>query len=1166
MHNFPINENTYIGNRYFLKLIRTMKIATILTIIAITQAFAATHAQKLSLRLKNVPLPALFKQIENQSEFHFFYDNKVIKNASNVSITVSQRSISEILDMAFQNQDLAYAIVDKTIVIQKKRKSKTLLPTKPVTNDQNLPGPFLNAPPYKAISHLSSQEQQDQLNSELYRKYRDKIVRGTVTDEKGEILPGVSILVKGSNIGTITNASGNFELEMSDENGILVFSYVGFLSQEIALAGRTVLNIKLGADLKALEEVVVVGYGTQKRELVTGAISSVNAKDLKSMPSGQVGQQLQGRLPGVRINQSTGTPGEGISFRIRGQASIGAGNAPLVVIDGFPSSTGLESINPADIESISVLKDASSTSLYGSRAANGVILVTTKQGKSGVTEVEFSAWRGIQNVPQRGRPNVMNAREFAQYKKEWYSDQNQEVPERYRNPEQYGPNDGTDWYDILLNPNAPTQNYQLSISNGSDKVSTSITAGYNKQEGVMLNTFAERFNVRANNLFKVSPKLTFGLNIASSFRNSQNLATDGTWSIISAAYIMDPTLDYKNDDGTLPVGYSSPGMFPNPNWYRVLTERESPLVRKNFIVNAFGEYEILPGLKYKLKADADVGDTKSRYWSPSTSQGGMFTAPPTPATGSYGTSAYSNWQIENTLNYVKSFNGRHNFEALLGYSAQKVNSESSSITGTEFPDDEISWITAASVRRGDASNSEFSVLSTFGRLNYDYKNKYLFSFAVRRDGSSRFGDSQKFGTFPSVSAGWIVSNEDFLKKVDHVVSFLKVRASIGEVGNYNIGNYTHLSTIANSNYSFNNKLVAGKAIGNLGNQMLTWETTLQGDIGIDLGLFNDRLFFTYDYYRKKTNGLLYSVNIPFASGFGSIQSNIGEFEFWGHELGIDSRNLSGKLKWNTGITFSLDRNIVNKLGTEDTPIGGYSENVDFIRTAVGHPIGQFYGYVYDGVFMTQQELNQGPQIRNFGGSTLGSARLKDISGPDGIPDGYIDAAYDKTYIGSPNPKFIFGITNRLSYDNFDLDVHMVGRVGGDLFMGELLWTENLDGVFNVRPEAAQRWRSPEMPGNGDLPKTNSNPLHRFNNSRHIFDGTYLAVRNITLGYRFKIPSNPVVKGARLYLNLQNALMLTKYPGMNPEASESGLNGLNEGRDFGHYPIPRTFTVGAEIKF
>ncbi|PPL04727.1 SusC/RagA family TonB-linked outer membrane protein [Parapedobacter indicus] len=1112
---------------------RVMRLVALLLFCGFLQLSAASYSQEITLKGNNIPLVSVFKSISQQTGYEVAGFEISLDKAKPVTVSAEQMPIKDFLQLIFYNQPFTYKIEGRTIFVAESQKAMK-------RRTENRAG---------AVSFISQ-----------------RVVTGRVTDEQGNPLEGVTVHLKNTETTTTTNATGTYQITVSPADARLVFSIVGFEQLELAVTPSGILNAVMIQAENTLDEVVVISYGTQKRELVTGAISSVSAKDLEKAPATQIGQQLQGRLPGVRINQSSGTPGEGISFRIRGQASIAAGNAPLVVIDGFASSTGLEALSPVDIESISVLKDASATALYGSRAANGVILVTTKQAKAGLTDVGVSVWRGFQRVPQRGRPNVMNARQFAQYKNEWYSDQGLEVPERYQNPEQYGPNDGTDWFDVLLNPNAATQNYQLSVSTGTEKVKTAITAGYNKQDGVMLNTFAERFTARANNVFTISPKLTLGLNVASTYRNSQNLPTDGTWNIISAAYIMDPTLEYKNPDGSLPIGFSSPGMFPNPNWYRVLIERENPLVRKNVLVNAFGEYQLLEGLTYKLKADVDVGDSKGRYWSPSTAQGGMFTAPPTPATGSYSTSDYSNWQIENTLNYDRRFNEKHSVQALLGYSAQKIQSESSNIVGSEFPDDEIPWITAAPVRRGDASITELSLLSTFGRLNYAYDDKYLASVSLRRDGSSRFGDEKKFGTFPAVSLGWIASKEGFLQKYSETLSFLKFRASYGEVGNYNIGNYTHLSAIGNSNYAFNDALVAGKAKSNLGNQLLTWETTVQGDVGVDLGLFNDRIFFAYDYYWKTTNGLLYAVDVPLASGFSSIQSNIGEFEFWGHEFSVETKNFIKNFKWNTVLTFSLDRNRVKQLGTENTPIGGYQENVDFIRTAVGHPIGQFYGYVYEGIFMNQDELNQGPHIRDYGGSTIGSVRLKDISGPDGVPDGIIDAAYDKTYIGNPNPTFSFGLTNRLSYRNFDLDIHMVGRIGGDLFMGELLWTENLDGVFNARPEVANRWRSEDNPGDGVFPRTNSNPLHRFNNSHHIYDGSYLAARNISLGYTFQIPPNGTIKSARLYVNAQNAFIITNYPGMNPEASESGLNGLNEGRDFAHYPIPRVFTIGADFKF
>ncbi|GAA5225344.1 TonB-dependent receptor [Membranihabitans marinus] len=1113
---------------------------------------------------QEITLLEAIEEISKKYDVYFTFDMTLVSDIKVNYTKDGHNSADEAISRILKGTELAYKFYDQRFVIIYKNDAEGLESLKKMAHHiDDLISDGENA---KITRRVKLIEKLSDKSIPLTLKRMELIVEGQVVDQSGEPLIGVNVLVKGTNNGTATDFNGNFSLQNVNENAVLVFSYIGYQSKETSIAGKSNITIILQEDSQTLDQVVVVGYGTQRKSSITGAISSVDAQDLENMPMTQLGQKLQGKLSGIRINQSTGTPGEGFSVRIRGQASINAGNSPLIVIDGFPSSIGLEAINPDEIESISVLKDASASSLYGSRAANGVILVTTKQAKVGKTDIRFSVYSGLQNVPQRGRPNVMNAQQFAQFKNEWYSDQGMEVPERYKNPSQYGPNDGTDWFDIFLNPNALLQNYNFSLSTGTESIQSSINASYNKQDGVMLNTFSERITARANNLFKVSDKLVFGLNLSANLRNSQNLNTDGTWSILSAGYIMDPTLEYKNEDGTYPISFSSPGMFPNPNWYRVLTERENPLARKNILVNAFGEYEILKGLSYKLKADADIGNSENRYWSPSTAQGSMFVAPPNPPAGSYNSSNYKNWQIENTLNYNLSINEDHNFQALLGYAAQKVRNESSSLTGSDFPDDEISWVTGASVIRGNVSTSEYSILSNFGRLNYNYSEKYFLSMAVRRDGSSRFGENKKYGIFPSLSVGWVVSKENFLNKYSNVLSFLKVRASYGEVGNYNIGNYSHLSSIGNANYVFNNSLVAGKTKTNLGNADLTWETTVQTDIGLDIGLFDDRVFILYDYYWKRTNGLLYGVDIPLASGFGNIQSNIGEFEFWGHEVSLETKNLVGKFSWSSNITFSLDRNIVNKLGTENTPIGGYRENVDFVRTEVGHPIGQFYGYVYDGVFMNQAELDQGPHIKAYGGSDVGSVRIKDLSGPDNIPDGFIDPVDDKTFIGDPNPDFIFGLTNHFTYRNFDLDIHLVGRVGGDLFMGELLWTENIDGVFNVSPEVVDRWRSVDNPGAGNIPRTNSNPLHRFNNSRLIFDGSYLAARNITLSYKLPISSGKVVKGGRVYISSQNTFMLTNYPGMNPEAGESGLNGLNEGRDFAHYPVPRVFTVGADFNF
>ncbi|MCE6990198.1 TonB-dependent receptor [Dyadobacter sp. CY323] len=992
----------------------------------------------------------------------------------------------------------------------------------------------------------------------------DKFITGTIIDaETGAGLPGVNVILKGTTTGTTSDANGVYRISIPDDSKELIFSFVGYESVELPVGGAT-LNVSLKADVRALNEVVVVSYGTQKKREVTGAVSTLKAETVADMPVAQIGQKLQGQFAGVQVYQSTGTPGAGMSFRIRGQASISAGNTPLYVVDGFPIVGGIERISPEEIESFTVLKDASASSLYGSRAANGVILITTKSAKDGKTRIDFSSYIGVQVVPKRGRPELMNAREFAQFKKEWYEDEaiysgyTGGVPVEYQNPEKYGPNDGTNWFDVLLR-DAPTQNYNLSLSSGTQRLKSTVNLNYNKQDGVMLNTYANRFTLRSNNIYEASDKLTFGINVAVTHQLSQNFTTDGYWNIISGAYLMDPSLNYKNPDGTLPVSMSAPGMFPNPNWYRVLTEQKAPQKRTTAIGNVYGEWSILKDLKYRISLNTDLGNSSLRSFRPSTAGGGMFVAPPVLATGSYNTDNYLSWLVENTLTYSKSIKD-HNFDVLVGYNSQKFTSEFSNINATDFPDDAIDWINVATTRIGTAGAGEWSILSMLGRLNYNYKGKYLLSAAMRRDGSSRFGSNNKWGSFPSVSAGWIVSDEDFLATASKL-SYLKIRGSYGVVGNNNIGNYTFIPSIGRSSYVFGNQVVAGGSLSGLANQDLGWERTRQLDIGFDLGLFNDRVFFVYDYYKKNTDGLLYNIDIPWASGYSSVTSNVGEFKFWGHEFGLETKNLVGAFRWNSNLNVTVNRNEVMKLGVNNTPIGGYQENIDYVRTEVGHPMGQFYGYIYDGVFMNQAEFDQGAKSVN---SKVGSVRIRDVSGPDGKADGKIDV-YDKTFIGNPIPKFLFGFSNQFTYKNFDLGIQMAGSVGGDIMDVSYQWTENIDGVFNVRKEVAERWRSEANPGKGNIPRTNSDPLHRFNNSRWIWNGSYLSVKNITLAYNLPLQSK-YIKKARIYVTTQNAFILTKYPGMNPEVSDSGLGGLREGVDQASYPVPRVLTAGVNVSF
>jgi TonB-linked SusC/RagA family outer membrane protein len=1121
-------QKTVIGKTLFV-----MKLTFALLTVAFIQVHAAGLAQNVSIVGRAIPMKKVFSDIENQTGYVVFCNREVMALTKPVTIHAVQMPLAELLSAILKGQPVDFLIRDKTIVLFEKRSPPLPLPA---------------------------------VDSSLLFPPVSGIIRGS----DGQPLAGASVTVKGSKSSTTTGNDGTFSINVKPGD-VLVVSFVGYSTREYRIGSKPAesdksIDIALALSDAKMSEVVIVSYGTQKRRDITGSISQLNTAEVKDMPVSNIGQKIQGKFAGVQINQNSGQPGVEMSFRIRGAASINAGNSPLIVIDGFPTESGLQTLSPDEIESITVLKDASASSLYGSRAANGVILVTTKQAKVGKQNIEFSAFNGVQTVSKRGRPDLMNAPEFAQFKKEYYEDAatyegyTGGVPAQYQNPSQYTPSSGTNWFDVLLRK-ARTQNYNLALSTGTTNLKSVVNLNYNKQDGVMLNQWAERFTARANNVYTASDRLTLGLNLGVTYRN-QNI-TPGLGegrNIIQVAYLTDPTLNYKNADGTYPIGFAPPGMFSTPNYYQVLQQTVNLTKNTTLIGNAYATYKIIEGLKYKISLNVNTDNSVNRAFSPSTILGG--TSPASSASGSYNTSNFLSWLIENTLTYTKSFN-KHNIEAFVGYSSQKVTHESSNINGSQFPDDNIQWLNVAATRIGNVDASDFSLVSLIGRANYDYDGKYLLSVAFRRDGSSKFGSNTKYGNFPSVSAGWIISDEQFMKNISRL-SLLKLRASYGKVGNNNIGNYTYLAGVSQNNYTFNNQLASGSSLNGIGNPNLTWETTSGYDLGLDLGLFKGRVSLTYDYYWKKTDGLLYAIDIPVQSGFNSVTSNIGRFDFWGHEFTIETKNLTGKLKWSTAFNISFDRNMVKKLGTNDAPIGAYQEYWDDNRTAVGHPIGLFYGYINTGVYMTQQEFDSQPHDAT---AMVGTARFADISGPNGKPDGKIDIN-DRAYIGNPNPKFTYGLTNQLNYTDWDFSITVAGSVGNNIADDAFQSTENLDGVFNVRKGVARRWRSEANPGDGIYPRTRSGTTADFRNftTRQVFSGTYLMAKNITLGYTFPIGTNAYIKSARLYLSAQNAFTFTKYPGMNPEIGYAGLNGLNQGRDFTAFPIAKTYSVGVNVNF
>jgi len=979
-------------------------------------------------------------------------------------------------------------------------------------------------------------------------------VTGTIRDEKNQAIPGVSVMLKGTKNGTVTDKDGNYSISAKSSD-VLVFNYVGYSEKEAPVGSQNTLDISLSPLSKNLDEVVIVAYGTQNKRAVTGAVQTVLQKELQDIPAAQITQKLQGKLAGVQINQTTGIPGQGMSVRIRGQASISAGSDPLYVVDGFPITGNIANINPDEIESITVLKDASSTSLYGSRAANGVVIVTTKGAKAGSTNLSVSAYAGLQSLPAKGKPDLMNAQEFAQFKKEVAIQNNQQVPAIFQNPEQYG--EGTNWYDAITRT-AAIQNYSISYSSNKDKLSTSVVAGYFKQEGILINSDYKRFSLRLNTEYKFNDRIKLGFNAAPTFSSNNTPQSDGIWynspSIIQSAMLTSPLAPFINEDGSIPLSSSGYGTADGPNWYNQAQVVKNRSKNTGILSNAFVEIVPLRNFTFRSAMNIDLGNSVNDFFYPSTA-GNVFNAPneadASRINASHGNSFGYSWLWENTLGYKRTI-GDHAFDVLVGYSAQTAHSETGSFNATGFPDNRIQTFNVAKTITGSTDIQDWSLVSMVARANYAYKQKYILSAAIRRDGSSKFGVDRRWGNFPSVSAGWIVSDEDFMSAIKPI-SFFKIRASFGVVGNNNIGNYTQYATVVATNNPVGNQYLSGKSIAGLNNTLLGWENTKQFDVGFDLHFLQNRIKFAYDYYDKKTDALLYTVDIPISSGFFNFATNIGKLAFWGHEFTLSSQNTTGAFKWNTDLNISFNKNKALALGTTNAAIFG-----DNTITTVGQPLGQIYALDWQGVYTNQADFNASPK---YDGAQVGMVKFRDVNG-DGI---VTNDDRDKTVVGSSAPKAIYGITNNFTYKNFDLSIVAAGAYGNKIINVSERFTTNLDGTFNVLKGLANRWKSEADPGDGIYGKSLANTTGQerdWSSSKFVYSANYLTIKNITLGYQIPFKRESYIKGIRVYTSVQQPFVFTKYPGGNPEVSAAG--GLFSGSDYTAYPVPRTFTLGLNV--
>jgi TonB-linked SusC/RagA family outer membrane protein len=1133
-----INTSFQSRKRFLKFIMRTFIFLCCATSFGLSSSNIVSQNSKVSIEESQLlTVDEVFDLVMEQTDYKFFYEEGLFKDFSKVLVKRGKINTNKLLERSLSQGNLNIKMTDNNAILisfQEKVEEKAIIVEEPQTH----------------------------------------IVSGVVTDGDGEPLPGASVIVKGTSKGTQSDFDGNFSLDVTDANATLVVSFIGFLSQEILVAGQEEVTITLIENDESLDEVVLVGYGSQIKRQVTGSVQTVDLTELADIPVSQITQKLQGQLAGVQINQTTGKPGEGMSVRIRGQLSVSGGSDPLYVVDGFPISGGINDINPDEIEDITVLKDAASTSLYGSRAANGVVLITTKRGTYGETVVNLNISTGMQNVPDRGRVEMMNAVEFAQFKKEYYEDQGDPVPGIYQNPSQYeGKNN--DWYDALLR-SAPMQNYSLSITSNKEKLRASVVAGFFDQEGVVLGTDYERFSLRTNFDYDVSDKVRIGFNVAPTIIKNNTPRTDGSrgQGILFNALHTWPIMPIYNDDGTRTDFNRFPAntgnIFSYANWLNSAEQLKNETRNVNILANAFVEYEPIEGLVLKSSLNAEIYSSHYEFFNPSTATYRINRPIPTTATAIWEERYDFSYLNENIATYSKSI-GDHDFSLLGGFTYQKFRGDFSRKAADTFADDRISTIQgAANISRSGTYDrvQEWSLVSFLSRLTYNFKGKYLFTASIRQDGSSRFGSDNRWGTFPSVSAGWIVSDEEFMEDSENI-SLLKLRGSYGVTGNNNIGNYTQYALIDNTvNSVFGNDLAPGSAVNSMSNSNLGWETTKQFDIGLDLSMFNNRVSLVYDYYSKNTTNLLYNVQVPRESGFSSFSDNIGEIKFWGHEFGINTINTTGKFKWTTNANISFNKNEVLSLAEGIDRVYANGTHI----TQVGQPFGQFYGHLSDGNYLNQADLDSSPQVP--GRSTVGSIKLLDLNGDGVITRGGDED--DRAVMGSPFPDFVYGITNTVKYGNFDFSVLATGSQGNELLVRHLFSTTNLDGVFNLLREVKDRFRSPENPGVGKYGTTvgggNVTGIERdWVNDRFVADASYLNIRNITLGYQ--LPKlEKYVKSARIYGSIQNVHIFTKYwGGPNPEISvqnngQGDGGNLASGVDLSGYPVPRIVSIGLNVNF
>jgi len=975
-----------------------------------------------------------------------------------------------------------------------------------------------------------------------------KTVSGVVTDTKGEPIIGTSILIKGTSTGTITNSDGTFTIPVGTLiNPVLQFSYIGYNSKEIAIEGLNNLRIVLVEKSESLDEVVVVGYGTQRKKDLTGSVVTIKSSDLKSLPVPSISDAMQGRAAGVQVI-SSGVPGSDASFRIRGVGTINNSD-PLVVIDGFPIDGGLNQLNMNDVESIQVLKDASATAIYGARGANGVVIITTKHGdSSGKSQLNFNYSYGIQNPINKLK--MLNASQFASLHNDMMANAGLPQNPEFADPASLGV--GTDWLGALFQA-APMQNYTLNYSGGNEKTKFYVSGNYFDQDGIVINTGYKRYTLQLNTDSKITSNLRFGNNLTL----NHDIKTSGNYNIQNAMLAL-PTQPIYRLDGSYsgPIGLPiNAGDLTNPIGLAKTVDNSTN--GYNLTGSIFGELEILKDLKLKSTFGLQANFWDSRTWTPNY----RWDSNVNPS--SYLFEQYNKnltWLWDNTLTYEHTFN-KHRIGVMAGTSAQENRYNFMNGSIQNFASNVTQQLgNGIALPKIDGSTSSWSLFSLMGRVNYAYNDKYLFTATIRRDGSSRFGAGNKYGVFPSASAAWRISQEDFFKSITFV-NDLKIRAGYGVTGNQNIGNYSFASSLNTIKYNFNDKIVSAVVPTVMPNPFIQWEGQKQSNIGIDATLLNQRVEVTVDAYLKQTDKMLVPMVVPVTTGYSDVYTpsiNAGSMENKGIEITINTKNLIGKFTWNTSFNFSYNHNKVISINdTVPMSTGSIGLNYNLALIQAGLPINEFYGFVTDGVFQNQSQVDhhatQVPGSDPNSRTSPGDIRFKDLNN-----DGVINDK-DRTYLGSPNPTFIFAMNNTFAYRGFDLSIFLQGVAGNKIFNANRLWNEAMSVAQNQTIATLNRWTAEGTSNSMPRAVFNDPNKNTRQSDRYIEDGSYLRIKNVTLGYTIpmSIMKKVHLSTARFYVSAQNLFTLTKYSGIDPEV---GYNGI----DNNVYPVTRTYSIGVNL--